>query len=714
MQAGAGSGAWHNTSCCIACCRVTAVNEDSIDLELKDATKQSLPFGTCIWAAGVGMHPLVAGLKEKLPAELQTSRRGLLVDEHLRVVGSQGTIYCLGDAAVTGATPQTALPPTAQVARQEGEYLAALFSKNKLALVEPSSDGSEEEEAADADLVPLPKRAKPFRYFHLGSLAYLGSHRGVMDLPFKTPFLKTLRGYLGAQTWRFLETYMQDRTAVMEPEAPPAPTLPAEGPTAARKTRVVVLGSGWGAVSFIKNLDPAAFGEGGGYELVLVSPRNYMLFTPLLPSAVGGVVSENSIVESIRTLMQGKGTYYEARASDIDPEKRVLTCKKEFCEVCAARKSQGGSLGSHDHSEEEHTFQLSYDILLCSVGAVNATFGIKGVQDHCFFLKSMEDAQQLRRHISKALEHAALPDVTPENRRKLLSFVVVGGGPTGVEVAAELYDLVKEDVARKFPSIAEDVSITLIDGMDSLLNSYHTEIQSYAGETFRHNGIHLRLGTRVTEVREGEVLVEHKDGGRDSVPFGTCVWATGIAMHPLVALLKERLPADVQTSRRGLLVDQHLRVRGSQGTIYCLGDAAVTGDSPATALPPTAQVARQEGQYLAALLSKQRLALVEPAAAGEAATGAQAAGEGGELVPLPRATKPFGYMHLGSLAYLGDSKGAMDLPIKTPFLKTLRGYLGAQAWRTLETLLQVSPRTRWLVAHDWVRASVFGRNLSDI
>lgn len=75
-------------------------------------------------------------------------------------------------------------------------------------------------------------------------------------------------------------------------------------------------------------------------------------------------------------------------------------------------------------------------------------------------------------------------------------------------------------------------------------------------------------------------------------------------------------------------------------------------------------MARQEGQYLAALLSKQRLALVEPAAAGEAATGAQAAGEGGELVPLPRATKPFGYMHLGSLAYLGDSKGAMDLPVR--------------------------------------------------
>ncbi|EFN57108.1 hypothetical protein CHLNCDRAFT_143930 [Chlorella variabilis] len=444
------------------------------------------------------------------------------------------------------------------------------------------------------------------------------------------------------------------------------------------KTRVVVLGSGWGAISFIKNLDPAAFGEDGPYELVLVSPRNYMVYTPLLPSAMGGVVSETSIVESVRNLMSGKGTYYEARTTDIDPASRTLTCVKEFCEVCAARK------GPSEHTEADHTFTLQYDILLCSVGAVNATFGIQGVQQHCWFLKSMEDAKKLRRHASKSLEHAALPHVSPEERRRLLSFVVVGGGPTGVEVAAELRDLVEEDVTRQMP-----------------------HIKVGAGSPGAAAALPQAAAALVTEVHEGEVEVEHKDGAKERVPFGTCIWATGIAMHPLVAALKAKLPPELQDSRRGLVVDSHLRVLGTQGTIFCLGDAAVTAASPQAALPPTAQVARQEGEYLARLLSGAKLGLVPEAEA-------EAAGGGGELVPLPEAAKPFRYMHLGSLAYLWGQKGVMDLPFKLPFLKTLRGYLGGHTWRGLETWMQVSNRTRWLVAHDWFRTAVFGRNTSDV
>ena len=469
------------------------------------------------------------------------------------------------------------------------------------------------------------------------------------------------------------------------------------------------------------------------------------------------------------------------------------------------------------------------------MGAVNATFGIQGVREHCWFLKSMEDAQALRRHISRTMEAAALPDVAPAERRRMLSFVVVGGGPTGVELAAELHDLVAEDMTRLMPNIKvggwgltsgagralaepplpphattttgpgccnragafpaspaplqDDVSLLLVDGTDSLLNSYHT-CASRAGTApdrparaaaghglvevglsmasaiyidachahpqplphrslqrdpdLRWRGLHaqrhqpapgLQVGRgrkadvvpalqgrclptrslprpiappcfcpRVTAVNEGEVEVQCKDGSTDRVHFGTCIWATGIAMHPLVALLKDKLPEGLQASRRGLLVDSHLRVLGSQGTIFCLGDAAVTGATPATALPPTAQVARQQGEYLAGLLSKHQLAAVEE--------GTVPAGS--DLVPLPQEAKPFGYRHLGSLAYLGGQKGAMDLPFKTPFLKTLRGYIGGTAWRSLETLMQVSLRTRTLVTLDWVRAALFGRNLSDI
>ena len=137
-------------------CRVTAVHVGKIEVQRKDGSADVVPFGTCVWATGIAMHPLVAALQAQLPAEVQGSRRGLLVDPNLRVMGSQGTIFCLGDAAVTGATPKTALPPTAQVARQQGEYLAALFSHHRLGL-------QEQPEPATGDLVPLPAGAKPFQ-----------------------------------------------------------------------------------------------------------------------------------------------------------------------------------------------------------------------------------------------------------------------------------------------------------------------------------------------------------------------------------------------------------------------------------------------------------------------------------------------------------------------------------------------------------------------
>ncbi|KIY97967.1 hypothetical protein MNEG_9994 [Monoraphidium neglectum] len=135
-----------------------------------------------------------------------------------------------------------------------------------------------------------------------------------------------------------------------------------------------------------------------------------------------------------------------------------------------------------------------------------------------------------------------------------------------------------------------------------------------------------------------------------------------------------------------------------------------------------AQVARQEGEHLAALLSRYKLVPAkEPAADSNARADRDgdghedgAAARDGDIIPMPKGAPSFRYLHLGSLAYLGEQKGVMDLPIKMPFLKTLRGRLGADAWRLLETLMQVSPRTRWLVANDWIRSFLFGRNISDI
>jgi NADH:ubiquinone reductase (non-electrogenic) len=159
------------------------------------------------------------------------------------------------------------------------------------------------------------------------------------------------------------------------------------------KPRVVVLGSGWGAISFMKAL-PKNISE--NYDIVLVSPRNYFLYTPLLPAVATGTMEERSIVEPIRNVTTGKGDYYEAACQSVDPQKRVIT-------ACFPK----------DAGFPEACFRMPYDHLVVSVGSINNTFGIKGVQEHCFFFKSIEDASRLRNQVSECFERAALP-YTPE------------------------------------------------------------------------------------------------------------------------------------------------------------------------------------------------------------------------------------------------------------------------------------------------------------
>ncbi|EFN54551.1 hypothetical protein CHLNCDRAFT_58189 [Chlorella variabilis] len=407
-------------------------------------------------------------------------------------------------------------------------------------------------------------------------------------------------GAVGLQMYPGGDNTAECEAAASPPDAPPEGAPAAEAAAPKRKTRVVVLGSGWGAVAFLKNLDwKGAFGPNGQYEVVVVSPRSYFLYTPLLPGAAAGSVQERSIMEPIRNLLAGQGQYYQAACTSIDAERQVLHCAVNKCHVCEALdhesgKCQAGGGGGKKGwmkggaaappaapaAHELDTFEVPYDILLVGVGSVNNTFGIQGVAERCFFLKSIDDAHRLRVHISKVVEHAGLPHLTREERRRHLNFVVVGGGPTGVELAAELHDFVQEDVARLLPHLKEDISITVVDTMDHLLGAFDRQLSEYTASHFMREGINVQLGTMVRSVGEGALTVT-RNGNKteEKLPFGTCVWATGIAMHPLVRGLKEQLQRqleDVQNSRTGVVVDGHLRVKGTNGTIFAMGDAAVT------------------------------------------------------------------------------------------------------------------------------------------
>ena len=183
---------------------------------------------------------------------------------------------------------------------------------------------------------------------------------------------------------------------------------------------MLIIGSGWGAVSLLRDLAPPP-----GTSISVVSPRGTFLYTPLLPAATVGSVEARSITEPIRNLLPPGAVFYEAAATTVDPSARTVSC-----------------VSAHAPTTP---FTLPYDTLVLAPGSVANSFGTPGVEAHARTLKSFDDVVNLRAAIHDRFEAAALPGVAPDARDRLLSFVICGGGPTGVELAAELADAFAPD-----------------------------------------------------------------------------------------------------------------------------------------------------------------------------------------------------------------------------------------------------------------------------
>lgn len=187
------------------------------------------------------------------------------------------------------------------------------------------------------------------------------------------------------------------------------------------KPRLVIIGSGWGAVSVLKNLDKDK------YNVTIISENNYFLFTPLLPSATVGTLELRSLIESVRKIANRiQAHFLEGKALDLDIENKLL-------------EVEGCNSGEH--------FYVPYDKLIVAVGATSMTHGVQGIE-HTMRLKTIRDAMEIRRKVTENVEKACLPTTSPEERKRLLSFVVCGGGPTGVEFAAEMSDWINEDLVE--------------------------------------------------------------------------------------------------------------------------------------------------------------------------------------------------------------------------------------------------------------------------
>lgn len=342
----------------------------------------------------------------------------------------------------------------------------------------------------------------------------------------------------------------------------------------ARKEHLVIVGGGWGAVALMQTLDPDK------YHVTVISPTNYFLFTPLLPSAAVGTVEPRSLVEGLRRiLLRLDGHYLQGKAVDvvIPSQLESPSARTKEAHLLEVAVIDGDQDAENEGDNLTKRVYVPYDKLVIACGSVTNTHCVPGLE-HSYQLKTIPQVRAIRAKIVNNLEVASLPTTTPEERDQLLSFVVCGGGPTGVETAAEIFDMMNEDVLRLYPKvIPAQVKVSVIQSREHILNTYAEKISQYAEQKFARDGVHLITNARVKEISEDKVVytVRKNDNTLEEfeIPSGFTLWSTGIAMNPFTRRLTQVLPN--QFHLKALMVDSYLRVKGSiKGTMYALGDAA--------------------------------------------------------------------------------------------------------------------------------------------
>jgi len=399
--------------------------------------------------------------------------------------------------------------------------------------------------------------------------------------------------------------------------------------------RVVVVGAGFAGLSAAR----ALIGE--PVDVTIVDQRNFHTFQPLLYEVATAGLESGDVAYPIRVIF-GKAenvTYRLGTVIGVDWDRHGVLLEGGHC--------------------------LSFDSLIVASGATAKFFGIPGASEHSFPLYTLTDARRLRDHILRRLEDV---DANPDDADAsgALTFVVVGGGPTGVEVAGALAELL--DVAVKHDGFSFERSagrIILVDALDRLLTPFNRSAADYAATTLARRGIELRLGQLVNEVHTDSVELE----GGTIIPTRTVVWAGGVTVENTVAG-----ELDVPTGPNGrLLVRPDLTVEG-RDDVYAIGDAAAvlwgSGEDADRVCPQVAQVAIQSGNHAA----RQILARLEG-----------------------RETQPFRYKDKGIMATIGRRAAITQFRSG----RVIRGTLGWLAWLALHLVYLVGFRNKIVVFVNW-------------
>jgi NADH dehydrogenase len=381
--------------------------------------------------------------------------------------------------------------------------------------------------------------------------------------------------------------------ALSLPPLPPATNRPTPLPLRSTgRPRVVIVGGGFGGLSAARSL------RRGRVDVVLVDRRNHHVFQPLLYQVATAGLSPGDVASPIRYILRRQAN--------------VQVLLAEAIAVDVERKEISLDVGT-----------LPYDALILAPGATHSYFGHDEWQDTAPGLKSLDDALAMRRRVLIAFEKAERTSDGAEQRR-LLTFVVIGGGPTGVELAGALAEIARHALKSEFREISpESARVVLLEGGPHLLTTFPDRLRRHAEEALRGLGVEVRTQSAVTGIEPGVVRI-----GDVTIEAGTILWAAGVAASPIGRCL------GVSLDRAGrVFVDPDLTVPGCDD-VYVVGDLCAFRQPDGTCLPGVAQVAMQQAAHAARNI----------------------------LRTLGKETRrPFGYRDLGNLATIGRARAVADL-----------------------------------------------------
>ena len=366
------------------------------------------------------------------------------------------------------------------------------------------------------------------------------------------------------------------------------------------KHRVVIIGGGFGGLYAAQSLNRA------DVDVTLIDKRNFHLFQPLLYQVATGTLSPADISSPLRSILsrQKNAKVLMEEATDIDPETKHV-------------KTSRGS--------------IPYDTLIVATGVSHHYFGNDQWKEAAPGLKTVEDAIEMRRRIFLAFE-AAEKETDPEKRKALLTFVVVGGGPTGVELAGAIAELANNTLKHDFRSIdTTEAQILLVEGLERVLPPYPANLSVKAAESLTKLGVTVMTKTKVTQIDGETVTLEYNDESK-TISAKTILWAAGVKASGVGRVLSDRTGAALDRVGR-VMVDADLSVPGYPD-LFVIGDLAHCADSTGKPLPGVAPVAMQEGKFVAKLIKAR----------------------------LDRRSMPaFTYNEFGSLAVIGQNAAVANL-----------------------------------------------------